>query len=43
MLTSALKVLINNLVKKKFLLKKTINILTIFIILYKNNVETYLK
>ena len=44
MLTSALKVLVNNPIKESFYeKKKVINILTVFFIFYKNNVKTFLK
>ena len=45
MLKNALKVLVNNSVKENFYgkRKKTINILTTFFILHKNNVKTFLK
>ena len=45
MLTSALKALVNNPVKKKLWKKKkkTINILITFFISHKNDVKTFLK
>ena len=45
MLTSVLKALIKNSVKKSFIgkEKKTINILTIFFISHKNDVKIFLK
>ena len=45
MLTSVLRVLVNNPVKKKFMEKenKTINVLTVFFIFHKSNVKTFLK
>ena len=42
MLTSALRVLVNNPVKESFYgKKKTINILTLFFISHKNDVKTF--
>ena len=45
MLTSALRALIKNPVKKSFYRKrkKTINVLTVFFISHKNYVKTFLK
>ena len=46
MLTSALRVLVNNLVKESFYgkrKKKTINILTVFFIFYKSDAKIFLK
>ena len=44
MLTSALRVLVNNLVKKVFMRKKeVINVLTTFFIFHKSEVKTFLK
>ena len=46
MLTSALRVLVNNLVKESFYgkrKKKTINVLTVFFIFHKSDVKTFLK
>ena len=46
MLTSVLKVLVNNSVKESFYWKKkkkTINVLTDFFISYKSDVKTFLK
>ena len=47
MLTSVLRTLVNNLVKKKIYgkmkKKKAINVLTIFFIPHKSNVKTLLK
>ena len=41
MLTSALKVLVKNLVKESFYGKKKKNILTTFFIYHKNDVKTF--
>ena len=45
MLTNALRVLVNNLFKKKFIKKnkKTINVLTAYFTSYKSSVKTFLK
>ena len=45
MLTNVLKVLVNNLFKEMFYekKKKTINVLTVFFISYKNCVKSFLK
>ena len=43
MLTSALRILINNPVKESFYEKKKINILTAFFIPHKSDVKTFLK
>ena len=45
MLTNVLKVLVNNLFKERFYKKKkkTINVLTVFFISYKNCVKSFLK
>ena len=44
MLTSALRILVNNPVKESFYeKKKTINILTAFFIFHKSNVKNFLK
>ena len=44
MLTNTLRVLVNNSFKENFYgKKKTINILTVFFIFYKNGVKTFLK
>ena len=43
MLTSALRILVNNPVKESFYEKKKINILTAFFIFHKSNVKNFLK
>jgi len=45
MQTSALRVLVKNLVKKSFMgkEKKTINVLTTFFIFHKSDAKTFLK
>ena len=41
--TSALRALVNNLVKESFYGKKKINVLTVFFISHKSYVKTFLK
>ena len=43
MLTSALRILVNNPAKESFYEKKKINILTAFFIFHKSNVKNFLK
>ena len=45
MLTNALRILVKNLVKESFYgkKKKTINVLTVFLISHKSDVKTFLK
>ena len=46
MLTSALRALVNNLVKESFYgkgKKKSINVLTVFFIFHKSDIKTFLK
>ena len=43
MVTSVIKILVNNIFKKKLIKKKLINILIIFFIFHQNDIKTFLK